>query len=69
MCPIGTGASFPGVKAAVASSWPLTSIYCQGQEWWSYTSTFLYVFMAWCLTIKHRDNLTFKSHTLFYPVV
>jgi hypothetical protein len=25
---------------------------------WSYTSTPLYVFMAWCL-VKHRDNCTF----------
>jgi hypothetical protein len=25
---------------------------------WSYTSTPLYAFMAWCL-VKHRDNFTF----------
>jgi len=29
---MGTGVSFPGVKAAGAWSWPLTSIYCRGQE-------------------------------------
>jgi len=29
---IDTGGSFPGVKAARAWSWPLTSIYCRGQR-------------------------------------
>jgi hypothetical protein len=32
-----------------AWSWPLTSIYRRGQEWWSYTSTLPYVLMTWCL--------------------
>jgi hypothetical protein len=27
-------------------SWPLTSIQCRGQEWWSYTSTPPYDFMS-----------------------
>jgi hypothetical protein len=47
----------PGVKAAGAVSWPLTSIWCQDQEWWSYTSTPPYVAWhgAW---IKYRDNFT-----------
>jgi hypothetical protein len=31
---MGTGGSLPG-----ACSWPLTSIYCRGQEFWTYTST------------------------------
>jgi hypothetical protein len=30
--PVGTRGSFPGGKAAEAWSWPLTSIYCRGQE-------------------------------------
>jgi hypothetical protein len=30
---VGTRGSFPGDKAAGAWSWPLTSIYCRGQEW------------------------------------
>jgi hypothetical protein len=30
--PMGTRGSFPGGKAAGAWSWPLTSIYCRGQE-------------------------------------
>jgi hypothetical protein len=41
--PMGKGGSLPVCKAARAWSWPLTSIYCQGQEWWSYTSTSPYV--------------------------
>jgi hypothetical protein len=36
---MGTGASLPRSKAAGAWSWPLTSILCQGHEWWCYTST------------------------------
>jgi hypothetical protein len=36
-------------KVAEAWSWPVTSIYCRGQEWWSYTSVAPHVFMAWCL--------------------
>jgi hypothetical protein len=31
------GAVSPGVKQLGAWSWPFTSIYYQGQEWWSYT--------------------------------
>jgi hypothetical protein len=30
--PMGTRGSFPGGKAAGSWSWPLTSIYCRGQE-------------------------------------
>jgi hypothetical protein len=30
--PMGTGGSFPGVKAARDWSWPLTSSYCRDQE-------------------------------------
>jgi hypothetical protein len=47
--PLGTGDSFPEGKVAGAWSWPLTSIQCRGQDWWSYTSTPSYVFTAWCL--------------------
>jgi hypothetical protein len=36
--PMGIGGSFPGGNAAGAWSWPLTSIQCRGEEWWSYTS-------------------------------
>jgi hypothetical protein len=42
-------ALFAGVKAAGVWSRPLISIYCRGQEWWSYISTPPYVLMAWCL--------------------
>jgi hypothetical protein len=47
--PLGAGGTFPWDKAAGAWSWPLNSIYCRGQEWWSYISTSPYVFMVWCL--------------------
>jgi hypothetical protein len=42
--------SFPGGKLARAWSGPLTSIYCRGQECWSFTSTPTYVFMTWYLS-------------------
>jgi hypothetical protein len=45
--PVGLGGSFPGEKAAETWRWPLTSIYCRGQEWLSYT------FTPW-----YRDNFT-----------
>jgi hypothetical protein len=34
---------------------------------WSYTSTPLYVFMAWCL-VKHRDNFTFAVSFKIIPL-
>jgi hypothetical protein len=49
---LGSPASYPvgtGGKTAEAWSWPLTSIYCRGQEMWSYTSTPPYIFMAYCV--------------------
>jgi hypothetical protein len=39
---------FPGSKATGAWSWRLTSILCRCQEWWNYTSTPLYIYMAQC---------------------
>jgi hypothetical protein len=44
--PTGTGGDFFGSKAAGAWSWPLASICCQVQKWWSYeyTSTLPYDF-------------------------
>jgi hypothetical protein len=50
------GALSPGCKASAAWSWPLTSVQCRGQEWWSYASTPPHDFMAWCL-IKKRAAL------------
>jgi hypothetical protein len=58
----GTGGSFPGGK------WPEREAECRDQEWRSYTSTRRYAFMAWCLTIKHRDFTLFTflpQHLLF----
>jgi hypothetical protein len=52
-CPLGIGGNFPGGKAVGAWSWPLTSIYCWGQEWWSCTSTPSYVFMVRILRSSH----------------
>jgi hypothetical protein len=43
---IGTGGCIPWGKAACAWRWPLTSIYCGCQEWWSYTFIPPYDFMA-----------------------
>jgi hypothetical protein len=40
---------FLGDKAARAWRWHLTSVQCQDQEHWRYTSTPPYVFMMWCL--------------------
>jgi hypothetical protein len=37
--PMGTWGSFPGVKEAGIWSWPVPSIRCRDQEWWSYAST------------------------------
>jgi hypothetical protein len=45
----GYEGSFPRDKAARIWRWPLTSIYCQGQKWWSYTSAPPYIFMVQCL--------------------
>jgi hypothetical protein len=57
--PMGTGGSFPGVKATGAWSWPLSSIYCRGQRMSGAIPPHpQYAFMAWCL-VKHRDNFTF----------
>jgi hypothetical protein len=58
---MGSRGSFRGGKAAGEWSWPLTSIYCQGQECVELYSTPQYVFMAWCL-VKHRDNFTFVNY-------
>jgi hypothetical protein len=38
---MGTEGSFP--------RGPLTSIYCRGQKWRSYTTNPPYAFIAWCL--------------------
>jgi hypothetical protein len=42
--PMGTGGSFPWSKAAW-TWWPLTSIWCRGQEWWNLTSTLTYAYL------------------------
>jgi hypothetical protein len=45
---MGTGEPFPGDRAAVAWSWPLSSIQYRGQVLWSYISTPPHVFMTCC---------------------
>jgi hypothetical protein len=57
--PMDTGGSFPWSKAAAAWSWPLTSIYCRGQE-----CVELYLHSlntsSWCgAQLKHGNNFTF----------
>jgi hypothetical protein len=56
--PMGNRGSFPGGKATGAWSWPLTSIYCRGQECVELYLHSQYIFMTWCL-VKHRDKFTF----------
>jgi hypothetical protein len=57
---VGTRGPFPTVKAVWSWSWPLISIYCQGQEWWSNVNAPPYFFMTYCI-IKYRDNFTYTS--------
>jgi len=47
--PVGTGGSYPWVKAAGAWNSPLISICAEIKNAWCYTSTHPYVFMAWFL--------------------
>jgi hypothetical protein len=56
--PMGTSGSFPGVKAAGREADHSPQSSAEVKNAWSYTSTPLYVFMAWCL-VKHKDNFTF----------
>jgi hypothetical protein len=55
--PVGTGGCLPRVKATMVWSWPLTSIWCWGQEWWSYAFTPAYVFMVGCLINWTQEQL------------
>jgi hypothetical protein len=57
------GGPFPGGKTAVACIRPLTFISYRGQEWQIYISIRPYVFMAWCLITKHRNNFTQQHST------
>jgi hypothetical protein len=53
----GYRSCFPRGKAAGVWSWPLTFIQRRGHEWWSYTSTPLYFFMAWLLIKQAQRQL------------
>jgi hypothetical protein len=46
---------FPGDKVTGAWSWPLTFNYCRGQEFWSYNSSPL------CVFVEQGDNFTFTT--------
>jgi hypothetical protein len=50
-----------GGRVADGCNPPNSIIKCRGKEWWSYTSTPPYVFIAWCL-IKHRVYFTFSFY-------
>jgi hypothetical protein len=55
---MGSGGSFLGDEASGAWSWPLTSVWCRGQE---YVELHLYTpnTSSWRGTqLKHRDNFT-----------
>jgi len=59
----------PG-RAIKVNYFNLLNIYCLDScehNVWIYTFTPQYVFMAWCL-VKHRDNLTFLSYTVWVLV-
>jgi hypothetical protein len=59
--PVGARGSFPGVRVARPWSWPLISIWCQGQRMHGAVPPLLqYAFVTWCL-VKHRDNLYSKA--------
>jgi hypothetical protein len=55
--PMGTGGYVSGSKTSGAWSWSLAFMCCRGQEWWSYTFTPPYVFMAWCLSNSTHGQL------------
>jgi hypothetical protein len=57
--PLSTQGSFPTEKGVGVWSWQITSILCQGQEWWSYTSTPLTSSWHSFSLIKQRDNFTY----------
>jgi hypothetical protein len=59
---------FLGSKAAGSWSWPLTSVWCRGQEWRSYIFTPPYVSMLWCL-IKHMDKFTFFTSMVYLTMI
>jgi hypothetical protein len=57
-CPMATGGSFCGSKAAGAWSWPLTFVYFRSRMRGAIPPLPQYIFMAWCL-VKHRHSFTF----------
>jgi hypothetical protein len=57
--PMGKGGSFPGGKAAVACSWPITSIQRRGQECVELCLHSPNTFSLRGARLKHRDNFTF----------
>jgi len=66
---MATGESFPGGKTAEAWSWPLISIWCQGQRMNGAIPPLLqYVLVEWYL-VKHRDKLTLPYVMLCYVSV
>jgi hypothetical protein len=55
---MGTGGSLILVGKAAGV---LTSICCQGREWWSYTSIPPYVFMVWWLINEAYGQFYFSD--------
>jgi hypothetical protein len=55
---MGTGASFPGDKAAGASMWPLNSNQCRGQE---YVDLYIHspILLHDIVLLSTTDNFTF----------
>jgi hypothetical protein len=59
----------PGVKWLVHEADHSPPSSAKGKKKWSYTSTALYVFMAWCLLITRDNFTTCSTHHNFLDVV
>jgi hypothetical protein len=56
----------PGVKRPGREADHSAQTSAEVEKMWIYTSTSPYAFMAYCLLVKHRDNITFLPTYLFY---
>jgi len=61
------GSLFLGVKRPGSEAHHSPPSGAEVKNAWSYTSTPLYAFLAWCL-VKHRDNFNFTYHSnIIFP--
>jgi hypothetical protein len=52
-------------EEAETKSWPYSPIQFQSMNAWTYTSTSLYIFMAWA-SIRRRENFTYHAFSIFH---